>query len=307
MQKIFSVFFPSIEFLGVIATGAVLYFGDAAVRARDAHDRDTDHRDLPPAARLPAAAGALGRLRPAAVRRAAMVKIASILDEEPDIKDRPGATPSCRASTATSRSTVRLRLRQGAGAERRRRSTCGRAAASRSSASRAAASRRSRGSIGRYYDPDEGAVRVDGHDLRGVELRSYRRQLGVVLQDPFLFSGTIASNIRFGKPDATDDEVEAAAAAVGVDRVAARLSGGLDHEVREGGCRPVGRRAPADLDRASAARRPADPHPRRGDLEHRPADRGADRAGARPAAARAAPRSSSRTARPPSAAPTRSS
>ena len=65
-------------------------------------------------------------------------------------------------------------------------------------------------------------MRVDGIDLRDVELRSYRRQLGVVLQDPFLFSGTIASNIRFAKPDATDEEVAAAAAAVGVDRVAAR-------------------------------------------------------------------------------------
>ncbi len=78
-------------------------------------------------------------------------------------------------------------------------------------------------------------MRIDGSDLRDVKLRSYRRQLGVVLQDPFLFSGTIASNIRFAKPDATDEEVAAAAAAVGVDRVAARLSGGLDHEVREGG------------------------------------------------------------------------
>jgi len=89
--------------------------------------------------------------------------------------------------------------------------------------------------VGRFYDPDRGAVRVDGADLRTVKLRSYRRQIGVVLQDPFLFSGTIASNIRFAKPDATDEEVAAAAAAVGVDRVAARLSGGLEHEVREGG------------------------------------------------------------------------
>src|SRR5437588_10550999 len=89
--------------------------------------------------------------------------------------------------------------------------------------------------VGRFYDPDQGAVRVDGVDLREVKLRSYRRQLGVVLQDPFLFSGTIASNIRFAKPDATDEEVAAAAAAVGVDRVAARLSGGPDHAVREGG------------------------------------------------------------------------
>jgi ABC-type multidrug transport system fused ATPase/permease subunit len=78
-------------------------------------------------------------------------------------------------------------------------------------------------------------VRVDGTDLRDVELVGYRRQLGVVLQDPFLFSGTIADNIRFGKPDATDEEVLATATAVGVDRVAARLDHGLDPVVREGG------------------------------------------------------------------------
>jgi ABC-type multidrug transport system fused ATPase/permease subunit len=89
--------------------------------------------------------------------------------------------------------------------------------------------------IARFYDPDSGAVRVDGVDLRDVQLRSYRRQLGVVLQDPFLFSGSIADNIRFGKPDATADEVRAAAEAIGVDRVAARFDAGLDHIVREGG------------------------------------------------------------------------
>src|SRR5204862_1947894 len=64
--------------------------------------------------------------------------------------------------------------------------------------------------IARFYDPDAGAVRVDGIDLRDIQLRSYRRQLGVVLQDPFLFSGTIADNIRFAKPDATDEDVHAA-------------------------------------------------------------------------------------------------
>jgi ABC-type multidrug transport system fused ATPase/permease subunit len=56
-----------------------------------------------------------------------------------------------------------------------------------------------------------------------------------VLQDPFLFSGTIADNIRFARPDATDEEVEAAARAIGVDRVTARFEAGLDHVVREGG------------------------------------------------------------------------
>jgi ATP-binding cassette subfamily B protein len=165
---------------------------------------------------------------------AAMVKIASILDEEPDIQDRPGAKPLPRLEGDLEIDSlvfaygkdpvlhgVSFHLEPGAcfalvGESGHGKSTLARL-------------------IGRHYDPDEGAVRVDGHDLRDVELRSYRRQLGVVLQDPFLFSGTIASNIRFAKPDATDEEVEAAAAAVGADRVAARLSGGLEHEVREGG------------------------------------------------------------------------
>src|SRR5207248_3094723 len=81
--------------------------------------------------------------------------------------------------------------------------------------------------IARFYDPASGAVRVDGVDLREVELGSFRRQLGVVLQDPFLFSGTIADNIRFANPEATDAQVEATAAAIGVDRVAARFDEGL--------------------------------------------------------------------------------
>src|SRR5205085_10111993 len=89
--------------------------------------------------------------------------------------------------------------------------------------------------IARFYDPDEGAVRVDGIDLREVDLRGYRRQLGVVLQDPFLFAGTIADNIRFARPEASDAEVASTAAAIGIDRVAARFDRGLEHEVREGG------------------------------------------------------------------------
>jgi ATP-binding cassette subfamily B protein len=89
--------------------------------------------------------------------------------------------------------------------------------------------------IGRFYDPDEGTIRVDGYDLRDLELSAYRRQLGVVLQDPFLFAGTIADNVRFARPDASDGEVRDVAEAVGLDRVAARLEGGLMHHVREGG------------------------------------------------------------------------
>jgi ABC-type multidrug transport system fused ATPase/permease subunit len=89
--------------------------------------------------------------------------------------------------------------------------------------------------VGRFYDPDDGAVLVDGHDLRSIELRAYRRQLGVVLQDPFLFAGTISDNIRFARPTATDEEVAEVARSVGVDRIARRFEQGLLHEVREGG------------------------------------------------------------------------
>jgi ABC-type multidrug transport system fused ATPase/permease subunit len=89
--------------------------------------------------------------------------------------------------------------------------------------------------VGRFYDPDDGTIRVDGLDLREIDLRSYRRQLGVVLQDPFLFAGTIADNIRFARPGATDEDVRETAAAIGIDRVAARFDDGLGHVVREGG------------------------------------------------------------------------
>jgi ATP-binding cassette, subfamily B, multidrug efflux pump len=89
--------------------------------------------------------------------------------------------------------------------------------------------------VGRFYDPDDGAIRVDGQDLRTLELRAYRRQLGVVLQDPFLFAGTIADNLRFARPEATDEMVLDVAHSVGVDRIARRFERGLEHEVREGG------------------------------------------------------------------------
>ena len=125
--------------------------------------------------------------------------------------------------------------------------------------------------VGRFYDPREGAVRVDGNDLREIDLVHYRRQLGVVLQDPFLFAGSIADNLRFAAPDASDEQVEETARAIGLDRVAGALLGGPRPRRARGRLGTLGRRAPADLDRARAARRSAHPDPRRGDLEHRPA------------------------------------
>jgi ATP-binding cassette subfamily B protein len=234
VQKIFSVFFPSIEFMGMLATGAILYTGNHLYV----------HHTLTIGTLITALyllqlvfqplqelSDVYGQLQSGA---AAMVKIASILDEEPDIRDRKRARPLSRLVGKLDLDDVvfsygdepvlhgvDIHIPPGGTL-----ALVGESGGGKSTLARL---------VGRFYDPDVGTVRVDEVDLRDVQLRSYRRQLGVVLQDPFLFSGTIASNIRFANPEATDDDVMRAARAVGVDRIAARLSGGLEHEVREGG------------------------------------------------------------------------
>jgi ABC-type multidrug transport system fused ATPase/permease subunit len=89
--------------------------------------------------------------------------------------------------------------------------------------------------IARFYDPTEGRVLVDGHDLRDVSSSSLRSQLGIVPQEAFLFSGTIGENIAFGRPDADEEEIRAAAAAVGVEEFISELDRGYDTEVGERG------------------------------------------------------------------------
>ncbi len=89
--------------------------------------------------------------------------------------------------------------------------------------------------LARYYDVTEGAVEVDGTDIRRFALDDYRRHLGVVPQEPHLFSGDVASNIAFGDPTASPARIEAAARAVGADRMIARLDGGFRHPVSERG------------------------------------------------------------------------
>lgn len=89
--------------------------------------------------------------------------------------------------------------------------------------------------ISRFYDPTSGCVLVDGNDLRQVTQASLRSQMGIVLQDPFLFSGTVRENIRFGRLDATDEEVEQAARAIGADEFIRNLRLGYETPVEEGG------------------------------------------------------------------------
>jgi ABC-type multidrug transport system fused ATPase/permease subunit len=89
--------------------------------------------------------------------------------------------------------------------------------------------------VARFYDPQQGTVRVDGHDLRTLQQRALRRQLGIVPQEGFLFSGSVRENVAFGRPEASDGEIEAAIAAVGATEFVGALPEGLETQVGERG------------------------------------------------------------------------
>ena len=89
--------------------------------------------------------------------------------------------------------------------------------------------------VTRFYDPTSGKVTIDGHDLRDVTLNSLRRQLGVVPQEPFLFTGTIRDNVAFARSDASTQQVQEAIDAVGLTELMERLPRGLDTLVHERG------------------------------------------------------------------------
>ena len=127
-----------------------------------------------------------------------------------------------------------------------------------------------------FNRPQAGRVVVDGHDLAAVRLRDYRGHLGIVLQDNFLFDGTVAENIAYAHPDATRPEIEAVSRIAHCDEFVQ----GFPEQVRDRGRRargaPVGRPAPARRDRAGPARQSAHPHPGRGHVEPRQRERVAD-------------------------------
>jgi ATP-binding cassette subfamily B protein len=167
---------------------------------------------------------------------AALDKIFGLLDEEPTVVDRPGAPDLARV-----RGQVELRdvsFRYGEEGEEALRDVSllippgqtlalvGSTGAGKSTLAKL---------VARFYDPTEGAVLVDGHDLRDVRAASLRAQMGIVPQEGFLFSGTVRDNIGFGRPGASDEEVRAAAVAVGADEFVSALEHGYDTEVGERG------------------------------------------------------------------------
>ena len=242
-QWLNSLFFPGIEMLGAIAMASVLWVGGRML----AHGSLTIGTLVSSVFLLNLVFQPLqelsdlyGQVQSAG---AAMEKITTVLDVEPEIHDEPGSIPAPRidgdlhldhVTFAYGRDPVLhaidIHVPPGGCL-----ALVGESGGGKSTTAKL---------VGRFYDPDEGAIRVDGHDLRELELRSYRRQLGVVLQDPFLFAGTIADNIRFAHPEATDEEVADVAHAVGIDRIARRF---------EAGCCTKCAKAAAGSRRASAS------------------------------------------------------
>jgi ABC-type multidrug transport system fused ATPase/permease subunit len=174
---------------------------------------------------------------------AALDKITEVLDEEPEIVDVPGAAEIPRINGVVRFEQVRFgygelpEVLHGIDLEVPPGTTValvGHTGAGKSTIAKL---------IARFYDPREGRITIDGHDLRDVTQRSLRRQLGIVPQESFLFAGTVAENIAFGRPQATGDEIERAAAAVGADTWIRELADGYDTALGERGFRlSVGQR-----------------------------------------------------------------
>jgi ABC-type multidrug transport system fused ATPase/permease subunit len=167
---------------------------------------------------------------------AALDKIFELLDEEPELADRPGAIalPRLRGelefdgvsfsySPEGENALDGIDLHVPAGQTV---ALVGSTGAGKSTFAKL---------VARFYDPTEGRILVDGHDLRDVQARSLRSQMGIVPQEAFLFSGSIRDNLAFGRPDATLEEIEAAARAVGAHDFIAALEHGYDTEVGERG------------------------------------------------------------------------
>jgi ABC-type multidrug transport system fused ATPase/permease subunit len=168
---------------------------------------------------------------------AALDKITAVLEEEPEVLDRPGARP---LETIAGRVAFEdVRFAYGRGAEVLHGidldvppgttvALVGHTGAGKSTIAKL---------LARFYDPTGGRIAIDGVDLRDVSQASLRRQLGVVPQEGFLFAGTVAENIAFGRPGASADEIVQAAQTVGAHEFVLRLEDGYDTQLQERGTR----------------------------------------------------------------------
>jgi ABC-type multidrug transport system fused ATPase/permease subunit len=233
-----AAYFPGVEFVSAVATVGILIIG-----GRQAINGDVEIGVLVGfIAALNGFFDPIGQLSQVYTTyqsgMAALDKIFDLLDEQPQLTDAPDAIvlPRIRGEIEFDDVSFRYRTEEGtklaldhvalAVPPGQTVALVGATGAGKSTFAKL---------VARFYDPTDGRVLVDGHDLRDVAARSLRSQMGIVPQEAFLFSGTIADNIAFGRPGASDAEIEAAARAVGAWEFIAALPEGAATEVGERG------------------------------------------------------------------------
>jgi len=246
------IFLPSIEFLGMVATGIVLWFGGRLV-LNDVVTIGVMVAFLSYVSRFFQPIQELSRIY--TTLQSAMAggeQVFKLLDTPPSVADLPGATElplvqgnvrldrvsfQYRENTPTVLHEITLEIQPGETV-----ALVGPTGAGKTSIANL---------VGRFYDASEGAVLIDGIDVREVTLESLHQQVRLVTQDPFLFSRSVAENIRYGKPDATDKEVETAAKLANAHEFISALPEGYQTRILEGGVNlSVGQRQLISLARA---------------------------------------------------------
>ncbi len=231
--RLSALFFPTVDVLGAVAVGLVLAYGALA------GDRTLSAGDLTAFALLvdrffEPIRELSRRYNQLLATMAASERVFELMDLTPEVRDKPGAypLPPIRGHVAFDHvwfgygdapvlKDIVLDVPPGTTV-----AFVGETGAGKSSMINL---------IGRFYDIQRGRLTIDGHPLAEVTQASLRAQMGIVLQETFLFSGSVADNIRYGRLDATDEAVRAAAAAVGADDFIMRLPDGYATEVGERG------------------------------------------------------------------------
>ncbi len=230
------IFLPGVEFLGMLATAIVLWFGGRAVAAEEV-TLGVLVAFLAYVSRFFQPIQELSRLY--TTLQSAMAggeQVLRVLDEQPQVLDPPEALPLARLEGRVALRNVDFAYRPELPPVLRNVDLTIQPGQTVALVGPTGAGKTSIANlVARFYDVSDGAVQVDGVDVREVAQRSLRQQMGLVSQDPFLFAGSVADNIRFGRPDATQAEMEEAARLANAHDFIRRLPQGYATEILEGG------------------------------------------------------------------------